>query len=222
MKKRHRGVEHKQQGRLNELCNRTGLNYMTDLARGKRLKCVVLIPLCLTLNGCVVANLGMWLQIMRYSGDGVIHSCSSSHPVIATLVSWPGYQIEFPKFRADGPYEASYRLSNIPQVPGFPAVIYLRFNQPDGVAEKKKDLVTAVFRITLCDTTGRILHSAELSGSTSIWEGGGPSFGVYDLKESELHFEAGASYILHVSYDPGEVPLPGDNLHFSIEHGCSK
>jgi hypothetical protein len=178
-------------------------------------KRVLLIPLCLALNGCVVVNLGMWLQVMQYSDDGVIHNCS--------VISWPGYWIDFPKFRSDRPYEASYRLSNVPQLPGFPAFIYLRFNQPNRVAaEKKKDLVTAVFRITLSDETGRIVHSAELPCSSSIWTGGGPDFGVADLKKSELHFEAGASYILRVSYDPGSVPLPANDLHFSIEHGGSK
>jgi hypothetical protein len=165
----------------------------------------------------------MWLQIKHYSGNGVIYNCSRSHPVLATFFSWPGYRIEFPNFSADRAYEASYTLSNVPQVPGFPAAIYLRFRQPNvATARERKGAVTASFRITLSDPSGRILHSAELRCSTSAWTGGRPDFGVADLDKSKLHLKPGMSYLLKVSYDPGEVPLPADTLHFSIEHGCSK
>ena len=49
----------------------------------------------------------MWMQVKRYSGDGVIRTCST--------VLVPGYLIEFPKFDSTRPYEASYRLSHVPQ-----------------------------------------------------------------------------------------------------------
>jgi hypothetical protein len=178
---------------------------------------------CLTLNGCIVANLAMSVQIRRYSGDGEIYNSSSELPILGALISWPGYRIEFPRFRSDRPYEASYRLSHVPQRGGRPAIIYLRFNQRDWItAGKKKDSVTAVFRIILEDTKGEILHSAELPVATSRWTGAGGPFGVYELQKSELFLEPNKSYILKVSYTPGQVPPPAEELYFSIENQGSK
>ena len=166
----------------------------------------------------------MWIQVRRYSGDGVIYNCSSSIPIVGTLISWPGYRIEFPKFRSDRPYEASYRLSRVPQRGRHPATIYLRFTpQPDWTtALEKQSSVTAVFRIVLEDSQGRILHSAELPVATSGWTSWGGPFGVYELQKSKLAFKANKSYILKVSYLPGGVPPPADELYFSIENQGSK
>src|SRR5256885_13286837 len=99
------------------------------MALPRRVRRAALVLVCVALDGCVVANLEMWLQIKRYSGDGVIYDCSSSPPVLGMLFSWPGYRIEFPKFPSDRPYEASYRISNVPQRGSHPAIIYLRFTQ---------------------------------------------------------------------------------------------
>jgi hypothetical protein len=50
----------------------------------------------------------MWLQTPRYSGNGTIRTCSS-------LVGG-GYAIKFAEFDSAGPYSASYRLSQVPQI----------------------------------------------------------------------------------------------------------
>jgi len=188
------------------------------------MKRVLLILLCLLLNGCVIGNLSMWIQVRQYSGDGIIYNSSSSIPIVGALICWPGYRIEFPRFQSDRPYEASYRLSHVPQRGRNPAIIYLRFTpQPNWVgALKTQNSVTAVFRIILENAEGRILHSAELPIATSGWTSAGGPFGVYELQKSEFFFEPHKSYILRVSYVPGEVPPPADELYFSIENQGSK
>jgi hypothetical protein len=175
----------------------------------------VCVAVCFTLNGCILANLEMERQVLLYSGDGVIHN--------ASIIFWPGYRIEFPKFNSAKPYEASYRLSHVPQAGHDHAVIYLRFNQPDlDMADSRKKSVTASFRVTLYDKKGSVLHSAELHMSNSIWSQNQSLFGIYDRKKSYFHFKRYASYVMKVSYLPGDVPAPADELYFSIEEGGTK
>jgi len=151
------------------------------------------------------------MQVLRYSGDGVIHAA----PIM------PGYQITFPKFGASQPYSASYRLSRVPQRKYGEPVIYLRFYWSRGFAsiDQVKKQVTAKFRFTLLDEEGRLIQSADLPVSTSIWTGGGELWGVYQLHESILHFQRRVSYVLNVSYVPGAVPPPTKELYFSVENG---
>jgi hypothetical protein len=139
------------------------------------------------------------------------------------LFSWPGYRIEFPKFPSDRPYEASYRISNVPQRGGHPAIIYLRFTQPDWIAAvNKKKSVTAVVLIMLSDAHGHVVKSVELPIATSVWTGARGPFGIYKPRTSELFLEAHKSYILKVSYTPGKTPPPANELYFSIENRGSK
>ena len=180
------------------------------------LKLLLLVALCFGLSGCFLANLVMEAQVLQYSGDGVIHN--------ASIFFWPGYRIEFPKFSSDRSYEASYRLSHVPHTPTHDhAIIYLRFNQPDAaMVQRAKNSVTAAFQLTLYDAKGHIVHSAEVHVSTSYWGGGVGVFGIFDLRKSALRFERNASYVLKVSYVPGDVPPPSEELYFSIEEGGTK
>jgi hypothetical protein len=179
-------------------------------------KLLLLVALCFGLSGCFVANLAMEVQVLQYSGDGEIHNSS--------IFFSPGYRIEFPKFTSARPYQASYRLSHVPHTPTHDyATIYLRFDEGDFVmARKKKDSVTAAFRLELYDANGNSVHSAELHLSNSYWSEAQGLFGVFDLKKSDLRFERNASYVLKASYMPGDVPPPAEELYFSIEEGGTK
>lgn len=191
----------------------------------QRVKRLLFIPLCLALNGCVIGNLAMWAQVRQYSGDGVIYNCASSPPILGALICWPGYRIDFPSFPSDRPYMVSYRLSNVPQRDRQPAVIYLRFRTESNpiAARSMRNSVTSVFRIVLSEPRGKILHSAELPVASSGWTSDDKNeFGVYELEKSELYFERRHSYVLTVSYVPGEVPPPARELYFSIQNGGSK
>jgi hypothetical protein len=168
--------------------------------------------LAFLLSGCVVGNLAMETQVTQYSGDGVIRNSSFT----------PGYRIEFPKFGAAQPFEASYRLSHVPQMSRDPLIL-LRFYQQDFVAaRKRKNSVTATFHITLSDAQGHIQHAATIPLSTSWWTESQRLFGVYDLEKSKLHFNRDVSYTLHVSYRPGRVPPLTKQMYFSIENGGTK
>jgi len=169
------------------------------------------------LSGCVVGNLAMETQVMQYSGDGVIRNSS--------IAISPGYQIEFPKFNAARSYEASYRLSRVPQNYRRLSTCYLRFNQPGlswRVVQKRKNSVTATVRFRLCDENGHVLKSSQFHLSNSWWTGNRGLFGIYALEKSDLHFEPNTRYILNVSYTPGNVPPPTKQLYFSIENGGTK
>src|SRR5438876_9478461 len=169
------------------------------------------IALCFALNGCVAGNLVMEDEVRQYSGDGVIHTCS-------TLLA-PGYAIEFPKFGAAKPYQASYRLSNVPQTSRAQAGICLRFNQPDFImARKRKSSVTASFHLTLYDARNNVLHSAEVQLSRSGWSETNRLFSVYAAAKSYVQFERNAKYILNVSYTPGAIPPPANQLYFAIDN----
>src|SRR5258708_10671925 len=101
------------------------------------------------------------MQVLRYSGDGVIHAA----PIM------PGYTITFPKFDASQPSSAAYRLSHVPQRRDGEPVIYLRFHWSRGFADldEIKRRVTAKFRFTLLDSGGGLVQSADLPVSASIW-----------------------------------------------------
>jgi hypothetical protein len=176
----------------------------------KRLLLSILILACIPVSIWLVANLGMWMQVLRYSGDGVIHA--------APLM--PGYEITFPKFDAFQPYSASYRFSRVPQRKYSEPVIYLRFHWSRGFAhiDEIKKQVTARFRFTLLDGEGGLVQSADLPVSASIWTGGTEFWAIYQ-DESRLHFRKDASYVLNVSYAPGPVPPPTKELYFSVEDG---
>ena len=177
----------------------------------KRLLLVILSVPCIPLTIWVGANSWMWIQVLRYSGDGVIHS--------ALVI--PGYTIAFPRFSASQPYSASYRFSRVPQRLQSDPIIYLRFDWSRGFADSDeiKKKVTAKFHFTLLNNEGRSIQSADLPLSSSIWTGGSDFWGVYQLDESKLHFRLGASYVINVSYVPGTVPPPTKELYFSIEDG---
>jgi hypothetical protein len=190
----------------------------------------LLVILSLLTSGCALQNISMALQVMLYSGDGVIHNCASSPPILGMLFSGPGYRIDFPKFPSDRAYQASYRMSNVPRGGGHRTIIYLRF-MPDpnqGNARKQKESVTAEFRIVLKSAQGSVLHSAEIPVGSSPWtDAGGPDpmgseFGVYQLEKSYLQFQFRTSYVLNVSYVPGDIPPPTHELYFSIESRASK
>lgn len=173
------------------------------------------ILLCFALNGCVLGNVGMWIQVKQYSGDGVIHNCS--------VIWWPGYRIEFPKFDSARPYQATYKLNRVPQRGGEPAMLYMCFIQPNyGMALQRQNSVTASFRITLSDQNGRILHSADFQLANTFWGAEQDIFHVFDLEKSKLQLERNASYLLNVFYTPGEIPPPAEELFFFIQNGCSK
>jgi hypothetical protein len=191
-----------------------GMARATELGHLKRPGRLLLILLCFVLSGCVTGNLAMETGVMQYSGDGVIHSCST--------ILMPGYAIEFPKFNSTRSYQASYRLSNMPPAGRERALILLRFNQPGllfSTAQRKQKSVTATFRFSLLDAKGDLLHSAELQLCSAIWTGNQRvPYGIYELGKSHFHFERNASYILHVSYTPGAVPPPAKELYFAIDN----
>jgi hypothetical protein len=170
-----------------------------------------LTVICVGLGGCVAGHAEMEREVMQYSGDGVIHTCST------LLVA--GYAIEFPKFSAAKPYQTSYRLSNVPQTSRAKAGICLRFNQPNFImARKRKRSVTASFHLTLYDARNNVLHSAEVQVSRSGWSERKRLFSVYAAAKSYVHFERNAKYILNVSYTPGAIPPPAKELYFAIDN----
>src|SRR5713101_5335897 len=115
------------------------------------MKRVATVLVALALNGCgIPADLEMWLQTKRYSGDGVIRTCSNLFAA--------GYCIDFPKFDASQPYSASYRLSHVPRVHarGREPIIYLRF---DGDRSFPRNGLSDSFRMTLANSRGEVIQA---------------------------------------------------------------
>jgi len=189
---------------------RWSLEAVTATTLGQLLSLVVSI----TLSSCVVGTLGMEAQVQRYSGDGVIHSCSTA------LMA--GYRIQFPKFDASRAYAASYRLSHVPQLHRIDGrddpSVYLRFRSSLGFAatQEFRKSSTAIFRLTLVDSRGRAIYSTKSAMSDSRW---GQQMGnLYDSFGCEFHFERDATYVLKVAYTPGHVPPPAKELYFALEN----
>jgi hypothetical protein len=178
------------------------------------MKTLFLMATSFLLSGCgIFADPTMWVETKGYSGDGVIHTCS-------TLFGG-GYGIDFPKFDASRPYTASYRISNVPQTARERSGFSLRFLQPDyRMAKSREGSVTATFSFTLCDQRNTTLHSAQVSVSRAGWSQSQGLFSVYAGKKSYVHFERGARYVLKVSYTPGTRPPPAKELFFAIDN-CS-
>jgi hypothetical protein len=178
------------------------------------LACLLSIALCFILVGCVASNLAMEAQVQRYSGDGVIHSCSTA------LMA--GYRIQFPKFDASRAYAASYRLSHVPQMHRIDGrdnpSVYLRFRSSLGFAatQEFRKTSTAIFRLTLVDSRGKVIYSTKSTVSDSRW--GQQARNLYDSFGCEFHFERDATYVLKVAYTPGTVPPPAKELYFVLEN----
>ena len=170
-----------------------------------------LLPLAAALALASCKPMGM--QAKQYSGDGTLRTCSK-------LIG-QGYAIEFAPFDATKPYLASYRLSHVPQVRRDP-VVYLRFHSGPSVSfpEDLRKRGTAAIWATLADTHGRERHSLDLPLSSGVWMESQGLFSAYAPDQSQFHFEPQESYVLTVSYKPGEVPPPAANLYFEID-GCA-
>jgi len=169
------------------------------------------------LVGCgIPAGLLMAWQVKRYSGDGKIQTCSQ----------WfgAGYQVDFAPFDASHSFIASYRVSALPQVLGRDPMIYLKFDldrffeNPDAI----KSGTTGFFQIDLLNSSGQVVQTASLHTATTIWWGGGKSWGMYDLDKSRFHFDRNENYVLRVSYNPGGVPPPAKQLYFNIDNCAYK
>jgi hypothetical protein len=156
------------------------------------------------------AELNLRRQIKQYSGDGVISTCSN---MLAG-----GYEIDFPKFDPAQPYQATFRLSHVPQALDlFTArtpYLFLRHEpQIDIPSNEIKARTTASFEFVLTDSEGHVTR-ARLPVATSIWG----SQGVYDLDKSRLLFNSHLNYTLQVSYVPGERPPTTKQFHFILDN----
>jgi hypothetical protein len=174
-------------------------------------KALLLVLACVVLDGCgIPAGAGMQLQAMRYSGDGVIHTCSN--------IFAGGYRIDFPSFAASEPHTASYRLSNVPQVYRVDGrsdpTIYLRFYS-DIPYSKVKERLSGKFQLTLLDGRGQVATSIVAPLSTA---GLTATQRLYGVSKGTFHFDPNASYVLRVSYTPGAVPPPAKQFYFAIDN----
>ena len=107
------------------------------------------ILIALTLGGCgIPTGWSIWLRTKRYSGDGVITTCSN--------LLGPGYRIDFPKFDASLPYSASYRLDGLPRICDRKPVVYLRF---DGDRSLPRNTLSDAFRMTVANSRGEIIQA---------------------------------------------------------------
>ena len=159
----------------------------------------------------------MWLQWPKYSGDGTFGTCSS-------LVGG-GYAIKFAEFDSAGPYSASYRLSHVPVArQRHEAMLYLRLKWSGSYLEwcEREKALTGKIRLILQDSEGRNIKSEELSLAEMDWTGTQGLYGGYDLERTRLHFESGKSYTLSVTYSPGAVPLPVNQVYFEIDNCAYK
>jgi hypothetical protein len=171
-----------------------------------------LIALWFSQSGCVTGNSGAEASVNQYSGDGVVHLCSTMFT--------RGYAIDFPTFSSAKPYQATYRLSNLPSGREL-ALVLLRFSEPGlryGVAQKEKNSVTSTFGFTLLSAKGHTLHSAAFQLSSAVWTEHQGVFGIYELGKSQFHFEPHAAYVLNVFYRPGADPPPAKRLYFAIDN----
>jgi hypothetical protein len=169
----------------------------------------LLIAICSVLSACFIKNAGIEWQVLHYVGDGVIHNQS--------IVFWPGYRIEFPKFSSAQPFQASYRLSHVPQVSGKSPAICLRFQQVDLVMARKLELSTSEISATLCDATGKIVYSYKVHIADAPYSETQGQFAIYVSGNDAVLFKRDASYVLKISYVPGDVPPPTDKLYVCVE-----
>lgn len=162
----------------------------------------------------------MWLQMYRFSGDGTIRTCSG-------LVGG-GYAIKFAEFDPAGPYAASYRLSNVPEIGisrnRHEGILHLRFQRAGPYLQwsEHQKALTGQIRVTLQDNEGHNIKSEELLFTEILWTGNQGLYGGYDLTKTRLRFEPGRSYTLHVAYAPGTVPLPAAHAYFEIDNCAYK
>lgn len=164
-------------------------------------------------------GLAMWLQILRYRGDGVIESCSNLFA--------PGYMITFPEFDSGHARRLIYRLSNVPQIsqtfsPRSP-YLYLCFQWKQSSIDSDwvKDTTTASIKLTVLKTAGGIAQSSEIRLSSMLW---GETRNLHELwhyEKTKLHFDASTSYLLQIEYTPGTVPPPSPRLYLVVKDCAS-
>lgn len=178
------------------------------------MKSILTVLMVISFLGCKP----MWIQTKQYSGDGVIRRCS-------TLLS-SGYAIKFPEFDSAHAYSTSYRLSRVPQVSNFDRQrdprLYLRlqWNRLFSEWREVQKSLTGKIQLALEDSGGRIINANEVLLSEMTLTQTERGYAIYDLAKTRLHFEPDKSYVLHVTYIPGAVPLPANPLYFEI-HDCA-
>ena len=128
------------------------------------MRTLLALIIALALAGCgIPAGVAMWFQTRRYSGDGIIRSCSN--------LASAGYSIDFPAFDASRPFNASYRMADVPKVAGRDPQIYLKFRCEFGSSEEIIKHTTASFHLAVLDSSGKAIRSVALPLSATNWTG---------------------------------------------------
>lgn len=169
------------------------------------------------LSGCgIPLSLDMWLQTKRYSGDGLIESCSTPFA--------SGYQITFPAFSAASPQTLTYRLSHVPQnfgvwVPKDPRLLLCFWWKRASVdSDWIRDTSTASLRITLVTEQGALVREVDIPLSKMLWGETQDFHELWEFDKTRLHFDGNTPYILKIQYTPGTVPPPVRQLFFVIDN----
>lgn len=181
---------------------------MNRLSRLSGSKTIVAMVAGLTLQSCLPANVGMWLQVKRYKGDGVAENSS--------LFWWPGYRISFPEFDPRFYYQKQYHLNNVPQRGGVSAAFSLHF-RPSLLSSEARP--TGAYAFVLKEVDGTVMQSGVIRFSDALWSQTGMKIdSVYDRNKCYLDFKPKTKYILNVKYAPGPHPALTRGVFFCLEN----
>jgi hypothetical protein len=151
-----------------------------------------------------IAKRMFWLPALdAHQGDGAFANISSRAGPFAI----PGYSITLPEFDLAAPFEAEYRLSELPSIDRR-CMVYFAFRDPDDKCGDSRAMNHGKIHLELLDGQGSELIRVSGSPSEFIWYGSRDMHGLYQMHRSSLWPDPSEKYTIRVSYDPEPALAP--------------
>ena len=152
--------------------------------------------------GVAIAKSLFWMPaVLPHRGDGAFANISQRVGPLAV----PGYSIAMPEFDLTKPFQAEYRIANMPDI-GRECGVYLAFHDSD---HKYWDGPgSGRIEIELVDS--RRTSIIKVAGGTEhfIWYGFQDIHAAYQLHRSFFAPNVDEEYTVRVSWEPGTLAAP--------------
>lgn len=168
--------------------------------------CIIAFAIVATLVSWRAYGLFAMPAVEPHAGDGQFKNHSWRFPHDRFGVPVAGYTIDFEKFDLGRPFEATYRIEQLPTF-GNRVGVYLSVVDVHGKydrLEARKSLA-AVVEISVVDQNGVVVSEVEQPLGKLIWaggEGGADTHGLYDLDDSFFAPAEGGRYEIRIRYRP--------------------
>jgi len=145
-------------------------------------------------------------DVQPHVGDGKFENHSWRFPWRSIGLPIPGYFIRFEEIDLANPFEATYRIENLPKLES-PVGVYLCIADPDRKLgnDAAREHLKATIELDVTDGKGATVCHVSHPFAEMVWadpEGGPDSYGLYNLDESFFVPSDGERYQIRLHYTP--------------------